>query len=67
MAELLHFIHLRGRGPGVHRDRVAVEDSSEQAVVELGPCRPVRHVAAVTTRRGVEAPRLALLVELLAG
>lgn len=46
--------------------RVALEDSPEQAVVEVGPYRPVRHVAAVTTRRGVEAPHLALLVELLA-
>ncbi|GAB3844441.1 hypothetical protein GCM10027610_058920 [Dactylosporangium cerinum] len=36
--------------------RVALEDSPDQAVVELGPYRPVRHVAAVTTRRGLETP-----------
>ncbi|MEV6598613.1 LysR substrate-binding domain-containing protein [Actinoplanes sp. NPDC051346] len=46
--------------------RVALEESPEQEVVELGPYRPVRHVAAVTTRRGLAAPHLALLVELLA-
>jgi DNA-binding transcriptional LysR family regulator len=47
--------------------RVALEDSPDQAVVELGPYRPVRHVAAVTTRRGAETPHLAQLVDLLVG
>lgn len=47
--------------------RVALEDSADQAVVELGPYRLVRHVAAVTTRRAAAAPHLALFLTLLTG
>ncbi|WP_221321528.1 LysR family transcriptional regulator [Actinoplanes sp. L3-i22] len=47
--------------------RVALAESAEQAVVELGPYRLVRHVAAVTTRRAAALPHLVLLLKLLTG
>ncbi|MDI6102797.1 LysR family transcriptional regulator [Actinoplanes sp. NEAU-A12] len=45
--------------------RVALDESADLAVVELGPHRLVRHVAAVTTRRAAAAPHLVLLLRLL--